>query len=132
MFLTINFLFFTINFLQQINTNLSFSVFKLFNIYMKFFCVLKIYTIFRLLLLFSTDFDFLVLFSNFSWCNFFYLFHPNSNFNLFDWFLYVWCRGVVVITTAQLHLTKRELSFCVGRRFTMVRISENGPGWIKF
>ena len=25
-----------------------------------------------------------------------------------------WCRGVVVITTAQLHSTKPELGFCVG------------------
>ena len=32
-------------------------------------------------------------------------------------------RGVVVITTAQLHSTKPEL------RFAMVRISDNGPGW---
>ena len=25
-----------------------------------------------------------------------------------------WCRGVVVITTAQLHSTKPKLSFCAG------------------
>ena len=44
--------------------------------------------------------------------------------------------GVVVITTAQLHSTKPELRFCAGsnllaacRRFVMVRISDNGPGW---
>ena len=46
---------------------------------------------------------------------------------------------VVVITTAQLHLTKPELRFCAGsnpacgvlacQRFTMVRISDNGPSW---
>ena len=48
----------------------------------------------------------------------------------------VWRRGVVVITTAQLHSTKSELGFCVGsnllaarQRFAMVRISDNGPGW---
>ena len=44
-----------------------------------------------------------------------------------------WRRGVVVITTAQLHSTKLELRFCAGsnpaRRFEMVRISDNGPGW---
>ena len=29
--------------------------------------------------------------------------------------LYImWCRGVVVITTAQLHSTKPELRFCAG------------------
>ena len=26
----------------------------------------------------------------------------------------MWCRGVVVITTAQLHSTKSELRFCAG------------------
>ena len=26
----------------------------------------------------------------------------------------LWCHGVVVITTAQLHLTKPELTFCAG------------------
>ena len=42
------------------------------------------------------------------------------------------CSG---ITTAQLHSTKLELRFCAGsnpaacRRFAMVRISDNGPGW---
>ena len=45
-----------------------------------------------------------------------------------------WCRGAVLITTAQLHLTNPELRFCACsnpacRRFAMVRISENGPGW---
>ena len=28
------------------------------------------------------------------------------------------CRGVVVITTAQLHLTKPELKFCAGSNLT--------------
>ena len=43
--------------------------------------------------------------------------------------------SVVVTTTAQLHSTKPELRFCAGsnpaacRRFAMVRISDNGPGW---
>ena len=48
----------------------------------------------------------------------------------------IWHRGVVVMTTAQLHSTKPELRFCAGsnllaacRRFEMVRISDNGPGW---
>ena len=48
----------------------------------------------------------------------------------------LWRRGVVVITTAQLHSTKPELRFCTGlnparacRRFAMVRISDNDPGW---
>ena len=27
---------------------------------------------------------------------------------------YTWCRGVVVITTAQLHSTNPELRFCAG------------------
>ena len=42
----------------------------------------------------------------------------------------------VVITTAQLHSTKPELRFSTGsnpaaacRRFAMMRISDNGPGW---
>ena len=47
-----------------------------------------------------------------------------------------WCRGVVVITAAQIHSTKPNsdsaqvqtlLAAC--RRFAMVRISDNGPGW---
>ena len=45
-------------------------------------------------------------------------------------------RGVVVITTAQLYSTKPELRFCTGsnpvrgcRGSTMVKISDNGPGW---
>ena len=46
--------------------------------------------------------------------------------------------GVVDITTAQLHSTKPELMFCGGsaqilhaacRRFAMMRIFDNGPGW---
>ena len=48
----------------------------------------------------------------------------------------MWRRGVVVITTAQLHSTKPELRFCAGSnpargmlRFAMVRISDSGPGW---
>ena len=48
----------------------------------------------------------------------------------------LWRRGVVVITTAQLHSTKPELRFCAGSnptracwRFAMVRISDSGPGW---
>ena len=43
--------------------------------------------------------------------------------------------GVVAITTT-LHSTNPELRFCDGsnlyatcRRFAMMRISENGPGW---
>ena len=47
-----------------------------------------------------------------------------------------WRRGVVVITTAQLHSTKPKLSseqvqtlFAACRRFAMVRISDNGPDW---
>ena len=42
-----------------------------------------------------------------------------------------WHRGVVVITTAQLRSRKPELRFCAAayQRFTMVRISDNGPGW---
>ena len=45
---------------------------------------------------------------------------------------------IVVITTAQLHSTKPELSFCAGsgshllavcRWFEMVRISDDGPSW---
>ena len=35
----------------------------------------------------------------------------------------MWRRGVVVITTAQLHSTRPELGFCDGE------ISDNGPGW---
>ena len=48
----------------------------------------------------------------------------------------VWLRDVVVLTTAQLHLTKLELRFCTGsnpaaacQRFTIVRISDNGSCW---
>ena len=33
------------------------------------------------------------------------------------WFSgYQWCRGVVLITTAQLHSTERELRFCAGSK----------------
>ena len=45
-------------------------------------------------------------------------------------------RRGVVIATVQLHSTKPELKFCAGskpgpacQRFTMARISDNGPGW---
>ena len=51
---------------------------------------------------------------------------------LFSW----WYHGVVVITTAQLHSSKPELSsaqvqilLAVCRTFVTVRISDNGPGW---
>ena len=47
-----------------------------------------------------------------------------------------WCRGVVVITTAQLDSTKSELRLCAVQalltacqRFAMVRISDNDAGW---
>ena len=50
--------------------------------------------------------------------------------------LKLWRHGVVVITTAQLHSTSRELRFCAAsnpgaacRRFAMVSISDNNPGW---
>ena len=61
------------------------------------------------------------------------------NFSLQNEPITLWClinRGVVVITTPQLHSTKPELRFCVVqtllpacRRSAMVRISDNGPGW---
>ena len=42
----------------------------------------------------------------------------------------MWCHGIVVITTAQLHSTKAELRFCMGPnpawRFTMVSEIHNG------
>ena len=48
----------------------------------------------------------------------------------------MWRWGVVVITTAQLHSTKPELSsaqvqilFMACRRFAIVKISDSGPGW---
>ena len=44
-----------------------------------------------------------------------------------------WNRGVMVVTTAQLHSTKPELKFCAGsvacQRFAMLRISDSGPSW---
>ena len=39
--------------------------------------------------------------------------HINLNIELYN----LWRRGVVVITTAQLHSTKPELRFCVGSNF---------------
>ena len=46
-----------------------------------------------------------------------------------------WYRGVVLATTAQLHLTKPDLGFArvqtllvACRRFRMVMISDNAPG----
>ena len=48
----------------------------------------------------------------------------------------MWCRGVVVFTTAQLPLTKPELSFYAGSNqlaacqiFAMERISDSGAYW---
>ena len=48
----------------------------------------------------------------------------------------MWRRGVVVITTAQLHSTKPELRFCTGSNpacgVSEIRDgedSDNGPGW---
>ena len=48
----------------------------------------------------------------------------------------VWRRGVVVITTAQVHSSKFELTFCPGLNparclweIATVRISDTGPGW---
>ena len=40
-------------------------------------------------------------------------------------------RGVVVITIAQLHPTKSQVQILLAacRRFAMVRINDNGPGW---
>ena len=35
-----------------------------------------------------------------------------------------WCHGVVVITTAQLHSTKRELRFCAGSKPCLRRIRD--------
>ena len=48
-----------------------------------------------------------------------------------------WRRGVVVITSAQLHSTKPELRFCGGSNpapsVSEIRggegLSDNGPGW---
>ena len=53
-------------------------------------------------------------------------------------FIFSWRRGVVVITTAQLHSTKPELRFCTGSNpacgVSEIRdgedLSDNGPGWI--
>ena len=48
----------------------------------------------------------------------------------------VWRRGVMVVATTQILLTKPEVRFCQVQiliagcqKFTMVRISGNGPGW---
>ena len=41
--------------------------------------------------------------------------------------IYIWCRGVVVITAAQLHSTKPELRFCAGSNPTC-GVSEIGDG----
>ena len=48
----------------------------------------------------------------------------------------LWCRGVVVIATAQFHSINSEVRFCAGtillpklRRFAMMRIYGNGLGW---
>ena len=53
-----------------------------------------------------------------------------------NWFCVRTRRGVVVITTAQLHSSKPEPTFCTSsnpargcERFAKVRISDNGPGW---
>ena len=47
-----------------------------------------------------------------------------------------WRRGLVFITTAQLHSTKPEIRFCTGSNpvhgvseFGDGRISDNGSGW---
>ena len=48
-------------------------------------------------------------------------------------FLWFWQHGVVVITTAQLHLTKSKLRFCAGsnstRNFLEIRSSEDLWQW---
>ena len=47
----------------------------------------------------------------------------------------MWCRDLVVATTAQLHLTKSKLRFCAGsnpaRSMSKIRDDEdlNDPGW---
>ena len=66
-------------------------------------------------------------------CLFIFLFLHNRLWNFFTFTMkscfhvVPWCRGVVIITTVQLHSTQPELKFCAGSNPTR-GVSENRDG----